>query len=328
MSRFASMAGEAVSELAERVAEAGRLSRGRALFRKGSVSDLAVGEGSVFASVRGSEGDPYETTVATDLAPPGVIRQMAEAYDPANPMSIDDMIAEGVHVAPRDIDLAFSCDCPDWEEPCKHAIAVLLALADRVDLDEAELLRWRGIDLAASTGDPAEDSPTPSRARSGSGSRSGSRSRSRSGSRSTGRARSVADTAPVQPPTSGQRGEEDAETDSDDRTARLSQLEALLGDTVLRVPPTDGAGRDEAAAPLDPALADFLGNDMALDPIDVRALATPTPLFADVQLGPLADLAPALGDALAIIADRLGAPSTAEASSTVEAEVEVEVEEP
>lgn len=294
MSRFASMAGEAVAELAERVAEAGRSSRGRALFRKGSVSDLTVGEGSVFASVRGSEGDLYETTVATDLAPPGVLRQMLDAYDPANPMSIDDMIAEGVHVAPRDVDLAFSCDCGDWEEPCKHAVAVLLALADRVDLDEAELLHWRGIDLSTSMKPTAEDSAPPAPAPSSAPSPSRRPPWSRS----------------PEPADESER-EDASETEPGDRTARLSELEALLGDTVVRVPPKDDTNPKRATAPLDPVLADFLGVGTTLEPIDVGGISAPAPLFADVQLGPLADLGPALADAIAIITEQPEDPTSA-----------------
>ncbi len=299
MSRFASMAGEAVAELAERAAEAGRLSRGRALFRKGSVSDLSIGEGSVFASVRGSEGDLYETSVATDLAPPGVIRQMVDAYDPTNPMSIDDMIAEGVNVAPRDIDLGFSCDWGDWEEPCKHAIAVLLALADRVDLDEAELLRWRGIDLSASTTEADEHPPAPPR--------SPSRPRSSDRSSAPDRSRPLARSPrPSDRPAEGQT----AETEPTDRTTRLSELEALLGDTAVRVPSTGGSAPGRAAVPLDPTLADFLGVDTTLGPIDVGDLAPPEPLFAEVHLGPLADLAPALAEAIDLVAARLTDRST------------------
>ncbi len=310
MSRFASMAGEAVAELAERAAEAGRLSRGRALFRKGSVSDLSIGEGSVFASVRGSEGDLYETSVATDLAPPGVIRQMVDAYDPTNPMSIDDMIAEGVHVAPRDIDLGFSCDCGDWEEPCKHAIAVLLALADRVDLDEAELLRWRGIDLSTSAAEVAQDSAPPSGS-STAGSRPG-RSWSPSPPSASSASRSPSARAADEPSAGAQPANEPSTgsaTEPGDRSARLSELEALLGDTVVRVPSTGGAGRGREVAPLDPVLADFLGVGTTVEPIDVGELVAPDPLFAGLHLGPLADLAPALAEAIDLIVERLGDPS-------------------
>lgn len=260
MSRFVSLAGRQVAELADRAADSGRLSRGRALFRKGSVSDLTVTQGSIIASVRGSGGDDYEATVGTTLAPPGVLRQIARSRSADAHQTIDGLVSDGVQVVPKDIDLAFGCDCPDWDEPCKHVVALLLAFADRVDLDETELLRWRGIDLSASTDDPPEPADEPA----------------------------MSDAEPA------------------DRLARLSELEALLGDTVVRVPPTGDSESAEAdRQTLDPALADFLGIDRAIEPIEVTQIPAPTPLFTEMQLGPLADLGPELADALAMIASRL-----------------------
>ena len=256
MSRFLSMAGQQIAELAELAAESGRLSRGRKLFRKGSVTELSIIEGAVLASVRGSEGDLYETTVGTAPAPPGVVRQIAHALEADSEQSIDDLIAEGLKVCPTEVDLAFGCDCADWEEPCKHVVAVLLALADRVDLDETELLRWRSVDpQVTSTAPPADTSP---------------------------------DT-------------------SDDRSTKLSELEALLGDTALRVPVSDRSKPQlvESAPPLEPAMAEFLGVDMTIEPVDTSEITAPALLFADVQLGPLADLGPELADAIATIASQL-----------------------
>ncbi len=305
MSRFVSLAGEHVAELADRCAEAGRLSRGRALFRKGAVSDLSIIQGSVIASVRGSHGDDYDTTIGTALAPPGIIRQIAQAHDRGDRRSIDDLIDDGLDVCPREMDLAFACDCADWDEPCKHVVAVLLAFADRVDLDEAELLRWRGIDRSGSvnagsevrsrSGSPrrirpaTEPKPQP-RSRAAAEPQSPTQSQSRSQSPTQSRSRS-ADRTPVDEP--------------GDRTAKLSELEALLGDTVMRVSTTDGSDPEPPASTLEPALADFLGVGITLDPVDVSEIAAPAPLYADVQLGPLADLGPELAKALATISARL-----------------------
>ena len=45
---------------------------------------------------------------------------------------------------PKPRELRFSCSCPDFGDPCKHAVAVLLQLAALV-ADEPELLvTWRG----------------------------------------------------------------------------------------------------------------------------------------------------------------------------------------
>jgi hypothetical protein len=39
--------------------------------------------------------------------------------------------------------LRIECSCPDWDEPCKHAVAVLLELAERVGDDPDLLTTWR-----------------------------------------------------------------------------------------------------------------------------------------------------------------------------------------
>ncbi|MEM9564508.1 MAG: SWIM zinc finger family protein [Actinomycetota bacterium] len=309
MSRFLSRAGQAVAELAELSVDEGRLFRGRALFRKGSVGDLVIADGSITASVRGSQGDGYQTSISTALAPPGVRRQVADGL--ADDRSVDDLIDDGVDVCPREIDLAFECDCPDWEEPCKHVAAVLFAFADRVDLDEAELLRWRGLE------------PPPATAT--------SVASATAGARSTTTPDATAESEPnaeAEPSTAGgpdadgvdspagvpatswrsrrPRSSEHLEAaDDGDRSARLARLQSLLGDTAMRVP-AGGVAEPEAPAPLEPALAAFLGvDDEPVGPVDTSDLVAASPLFAGVELGPLASLGPELATALAIIADRL-----------------------
>lgn len=293
MSRFLTTAGEQVAGLAEQAAEEGRLSRGRALFRKGSVSGLSVSDGSVTASVRGSEGDPYDTTISTTPAPPGIRRQIAER--PEGRRSVDALIEDGVDICPREIDLAFVCDCPDWDEPCKHVVAVLLAFADRVDLDEAELLRWRSIDpsaMASTSASTGPDAPSPPRPK--------------GSSRASARPRTVRPAAA----TDDAAATEGTETvGGGDRTARLSELKSLLGDTAMRVSDDGGSAAEPAPSVLEPALAEFLGLDAELEPVDVTGITAVTPLFTGVELGPLADLGPELATALAIIADRLSSPN-------------------
>ena len=104
----------------------------------------------------------------------------------------------------------------------------------------------------------------------------------------------------------------------------MSELEALLGDTVMRVPTDDEGEPDSARATLRAPLADFLGVGMTLDPIetidgaapidaagvtDLGDIAAPAALFETVQLGPLADLGPELAEAMAIIIATLEAES-------------------
>lgn len=146
MSRHHTPAGQQVAELAAKTADAGRLARGRTLFRKGAVRDLFIDGTSIIATVRGSQGDEYSTSVATSPAPPGVIREVGEAA--ADNRTVNELIELGVQVLPRDIDLVFDCSCADWEEPCKHTLAVLLAFADHAEGDPNEILVWRGIEEA------------------------------------------------------------------------------------------------------------------------------------------------------------------------------------
>ena len=127
------VAAEQIADLAVRAAEDGRMSRGRTLFRKGAVSDLTVTAGTIVASVRGSGGDRYETTIATTLAPAHVVAEINRSHEPGDRWSIDDLVADGVELCPGEIDLAFTCDCADWEEPCKHVLATFLDEATKFE---------------------------------------------------------------------------------------------------------------------------------------------------------------------------------------------------
>lgn len=294
MSRFISVTGRSVAELAARTSEDGRLSRGRALFRKGAVSDLTISEGSVTASVRGSQGDDYAVGIGTSPAPPGVARQVAQAI--AEGQTIDSLTDEGIDVCPRDIDLGFSCECADWDEPCKHVVAALLAFADRVDLDAGELLRWRAID----PNQPADDSgPTPS-------------------APAAADATDTTDTADIAEEAARHRSREASTRPGSDpdppfdeareRSERLSDLKALLGGTAMR--PSRYRGRDEERErpkPISAELSSFLGVGHTVEAPVVSTIVSPPPLFAELQLGPLADLGHELAAALTAVAELLAA---------------------
>lgn len=122
---------QALAELAPLLAEGARLSRGRAYHRKGHVTDVAVGAGLVTASVRGSEPDPYDVTIAC--------REATENERSA-------IEADVVAAVPGPLDVAFTCGCADWGDPCKHGVAALLAFAQEVDDAPELLLAWRGVD--------------------------------------------------------------------------------------------------------------------------------------------------------------------------------------
>ena len=130
MSRLRTAAAQELAELAARVAEGQRLSRGRRYQLQGNVADLDVSDGILTASVIGTRAEPYEVSIS--CKPANENERRASMADPAG-------------AVPRVIDVAFTCICPDWGDPCKHGVAVLLEFAREVDGDAAQLLRWRGI---------------------------------------------------------------------------------------------------------------------------------------------------------------------------------------
>jgi uncharacterized Zn finger protein len=107
-----------------------RLSRGRTYARQGAVIDLHVDAGVLHGSVQGSRSQPY------------VVRAFVE---PA--AAFDTRTA----LLPERGELRFACTCPDWDDPCKHAVAVMVTFAEEVATDPSLLVRWRGGESAART---------------------------------------------------------------------------------------------------------------------------------------------------------------------------------
>lgn len=131
MSRLINAEAQELAELAAVLAEGARLSRGRQYQKRGQVTDVMVESEAVTASVHGSRDEPYDVTIACKAA--GQNERSAAAVDPTA-------------VVPKALDIAFTCHCPDWGDPCKHGVAVLLEFAREVDDDPSLLLQWRGID--------------------------------------------------------------------------------------------------------------------------------------------------------------------------------------
>jgi hypothetical protein len=126
--------------------DSARFQRGRAYARDGAVVVLHISPGRLEAEVAGSRSHGYEVTIDTVLAA-GVHTELTTT--PAALMPL----------VPEADDLRYSCTCPDWEEPCKHAIAALMAFAAEIG-DRPELLRvWRvGQSERAKVGE-AKDKP-------------------------------------------------------------------------------------------------------------------------------------------------------------------------
>ena len=106
-----------------------RLSRGRSYARQGAVMDVHVSAGELTGFVQGSRAAPYEVTVR---------------------VSEVDQIGTPTQLVPAAHEVRFDCSCPDWETPCKHAVAVMYDFSERVGRDTQLLARWRGARATAS----------------------------------------------------------------------------------------------------------------------------------------------------------------------------------
>lgn len=130
MSKFVNEVAQALEEVTARIADGERLARGRRYFRRGDVADLEVRPGTVSAKVMGRNSDYHQVSIACRHANENE-RQAARA-------SVTSAV-------PRPIDLAFTCVCMDWGDPCAHGVAVFLEFAREVDSDQSLLLSWRSI---------------------------------------------------------------------------------------------------------------------------------------------------------------------------------------
>lgn len=134
-----------------------RMQRGRRYARSGQVMSLDVSPGLIAAQVQGSRRTPYLVTVRSaepsatqwgklDDAFVTRVSFAARLLAGEVPIELEEVFAEaGVALFPRTwSDVRASCNCPDWENPCKHIAAVLYVFAERLDTDPWALLEWRG----------------------------------------------------------------------------------------------------------------------------------------------------------------------------------------
>jgi hypothetical protein len=122
--------------LAAELSDPGRFSRAKAYARDGAVVEIDIREGEIGGEVYGSRGDPYLVTILADELPPDELAAASAAPTP-------------VMLVPEPSELEVLCTCPDADggplggNVCKHALAVLLVLADEVSIEPELLTRWR-----------------------------------------------------------------------------------------------------------------------------------------------------------------------------------------
>ncbi len=130
-------------------ADPARFGRGRSYVRDGAVVDLSVAPGELVGSVLGSRSSPYQVSVRVPRLPD---------------LDTDgDGTAVGVlnHLVPQPGDLRSDCSCPDDADPCKHAVAVLLAFAQQVAIHPRLLATWRSGGERSTTGGEVGTAPVP-----------------------------------------------------------------------------------------------------------------------------------------------------------------------
>ncbi|MGW4714608.1 SWIM zinc finger family protein [Nocardia sp. NPDC004260] len=145
--------GRALVESVERMAEPGRLARGRNYARSGQVVNYRIEPGAVTAEVQGSQPRPFtavftvrpvredelELLIETIRSAPGMLAEIASG---ALPTGLGPLLLPSTAA-----DLDFTCSCPDPGWPCKHVAAVCYLLAERLDEHPREILTLRGLDL-------------------------------------------------------------------------------------------------------------------------------------------------------------------------------------
>ncbi len=135
-----------------------RLGRGRSYARKGQVTSLKIEKGRTTAQVQGSRPRPYAVSITVQpITTPQwkkIARRASENLLVAAklmagvlPPEIEAVFGEAQ--APlfpaKEADLATTCSCPDWSNPCKHVAAVYYLLAEAFDRDPFLLFRLRGM---------------------------------------------------------------------------------------------------------------------------------------------------------------------------------------
>ncbi|HWJ68355.1 MAG TPA: SWIM zinc finger family protein [Nocardioides sp.] len=144
----------AVEEAAYSDAE---LKPGRAHARRGDVGAITVDTGSLLAAVRDGD-DAWTVEVAVPLLDDEARRALVEAVA-AESGRIAELLAGnlphdlvehaeevGVELLPYGGELAATCSCPHYLDPCPHAIAVLAQAGWLVDDEPLVLFALRGLD--------------------------------------------------------------------------------------------------------------------------------------------------------------------------------------
>jgi uncharacterized Zn finger protein len=137
------------------MADPARFRRGKTYVAEGAVTRLQVSSGQLQATVIGSRDTPYQVAVAV------------RPIDRPDLSSPEQMRAQINRLTPEGDELMIGCSCPDDADPCKHAVAALLAFAAELVSRPELVVEFRCV--------PADGTAGPSRAEVGSRARASER---------------------------------------------------------------------------------------------------------------------------------------------------------
>ncbi|GAA4815905.1 SWIM zinc finger family protein [Nocardioides caeni] len=132
------------------------LKPGRVLARRGEVGGITVDAGALLAAVRDGD-DAWTVEVAVPVldetghaafleAVAAESGRIPELFAGNLPHELVEHAEEvGVELLPYGGELASTCTCPHYLDPCAHAVAVLLQTGWLVDADPLVLLAVRGV---------------------------------------------------------------------------------------------------------------------------------------------------------------------------------------
>lgn len=145
--------GRSLVESVERLADSGRMARGRTYARAGQVVDMHLLRGEVRAEVQGSQPEPFESVFSLQTFDDDRVAELVDAVR-ATPGMLAEIVSGslpqqlGALLLPQTAsELDFDCTCPDPGWPCKHVAAVALLTAEEIDERPLGVLTLRGVDL-------------------------------------------------------------------------------------------------------------------------------------------------------------------------------------
>lgn len=142
----------------ESLGMASRFQQGRRLSRSGAVRGLTITTSVATANIREAESqETHRVRIAVrafsatewhrvEQALSAQAIHVAKLLAGEVPDGLDDLFTTlGLALLPQSVgELALSCSCRGWQEPCTHVIATWYSLADEFQRDPFAMFAWRG----------------------------------------------------------------------------------------------------------------------------------------------------------------------------------------